>query len=183
MENLLNNTEKYLNKTKQNPLKTNMRKLYLKGLGFAVEVGAVSWLSLSKKVGVDCQTAKEMLSWMIEQGYVKDEFKQDELKTTVMTQVEFDNLLQEEKCSLKSKREKQRTVSDSLYKACLRLAIRQGYVGEGLFKRAFAIGKVRAQAVIDKMNDDGYIFFNMEALRLQPNITKEQFKELYGEEV
>ena len=94
---------------------------------------------------------------------------------------EFDELLHKTGISLKTKREKQSTVDEALYKACLRFVIKENTVSEGRLQDAFAICKVRARTVIEKMDLDGYIkchWNNIEIL-----ITKEQFEEIYGEQL
>ena len=175
---------------KINPLKTKMGKTYLKGLQIAVETGAVSIVILQRKLEVGYLIGGQILDWMIEQGYVRDD--KSYLKTTLMTKEEFEELLQKTGISLKTKREKQSTVDEALYKACLRLAIRQNTISEGMLQDAFAICKVRARAVIENMEQDGYIKYiwqttdnNFEYLRNKYKIliTKEQFEEVYGEQL
>ena len=165
---------------KIDPLKTKMGKTYLKGLKIAVETGAISIVILQRKLEVGYVIGGQILDWMIEKGYVRDD--KGYLKTTLMTQEEFDELLQRTGVSLKTKRERQRTVDDALYKACLRLVIKKNHVSEKMLKDAFAIGSVRAIAVISKMDMDGYLggFKNLQREIL---ITKEDFKELYGEDL
>lgn len=73
----------------------------------------------------------------------------------------------------------------------MRLAIRQNTISEGRIREAFAICNVRAKAVIDYMEQDGYIKYilqreetNFEFLwnKYKILITKEKFKEIYGGE-
>ena len=164
----------------QDPLKTKTGRTYLKALQFAVEVGAVSSLSIQKHLNVNAQTADEMLSWMLTQGFVKEE--EGKLKTTLMREEEFSSFLQTTGYSLRPRREKQRTVDDGVYKACLRLAIRKGYVNAPLLKSAFALGNMKAQAVLKRMRDDGYLGY-IHMGEIEVTITKEKFKEIYGEEI
>lgn len=168
------------NNVKIDPLKTKECKTYLKGLRIAVEVGAVSIAMLQKKLSVNYKGACKILDWMIVQDYVKDDAN-SYLKTTLITEEQFEELLQKTGVSLKTKREKQRTVDDALYKACLRLAIKKNRVSEKMLKDAFAIGNVKAIAVISKMDMDGYI--GIKDLQYEILITKEDFKELYGEDI
>ena len=172
--------------------RTKDGKLYLKALKLAVEAGAISNLVLQKKLSLDYKSACQMLNWMIEHGLVKDDSGKDCLKTTVISDVQFEELRQLLGYSLKTKREKRSTVDEALYKACLRLAIRQNTISEGRIREAFAICNVRAKAVIDRMEQDGYIKYilqreegNFEFLwnKYKILITKEKFKELYGEEI
>jgi hypothetical protein len=157
-------------------------KLYLRGLEHAVKVGAVSVASLQKKLNVQRQVACDMLLWMIEDGFVKDEGGKDDLKTAIMREDEFYRMVEERGISLKTKREKQRTVEGPIYKACLRFAIRYGKITLQLLMSELALGSVRASAVLDKMCEEKFIErefpFGWRVL-----ITKEQFKEIYGEEV
>lgn len=164
---------------KIDPLKTKMSKTYLKGLQIAVETGSISIVILQRKLEVGYAIGGQILDWMIEQGYVRDD--KSYLKTTLMTQEEFDELLHKTGISLKTKREKQSTVDEALYKACLRFMIKKNTVSEGRLQDAFAICKVRARTVIEKMDLDGYIkchWNNIEIL-----ITKEQFEKVYGEQL
>ena len=169
------------NNVKIDPLKTKDCKTYLKGLQIAIESGAVSIVMLQRKLSVGYVKGGEILGWMIENGYVKDDAN-SYLKTTLITEEQFEELLQRTGVSLKTKRERQRTVDDALYKACLRLVIKKNHVSEKMLKDAFAIGSVRAIAVISKMDMDGYLggFKNLQREIL---ITKEDFKELYGEDL
>ena len=118
---------------------------------------------------------------MIVQGYVKDDAN-SYLKTTLITEEQFEELRKQTGYSFKTKREKQRTVDDALYKACLRFAIKKNCVYERMLKELFAIGSVRAKAVIDKMQDDGYLA-EFDGLSRKILITKEKFKEIYGEDI
>ena len=164
---------------KINPLKTKMGKTYLKGLQIAVETGAVSIVILQRKLEVGNLIAEQILDWMIEQGYVRDD--KSYLKTTLMQKEGFEELLQKTGVSLKTKREKQSTVDEALYKACLRFAIKKNTVSEGKLQDAFAICKVRARAVIEKMETDGHIKCHWNKTEIL--ITKEQFEEMYGEQL
>ena len=164
---------------KIDPLKTKMGKTYLKGLQIAVETGSISIVILQRKLEVGYAIGGQILDWMIEKGYVRDD--KGYLKTTLMAQEEFDELLHKTGISLKTKREKQSTVDEALYKACLRYVIKKNTVSEGRLQDAFAICKVRARTVIEKMDLDGYIkchWNNIEIL-----ITKEQFEKIYGEQL
>jgi DNA segregation ATPase FtsK/SpoIIIE-like protein len=164
---------------KIDPLKTKMGKTYLKGLQIAVETGSISIVILQRKLEIGYAIGGQILDWMIEQGHVRDD--ESYLKTTLMAQEEFEELLAKTGISLKSKREKQSVVDDDLYKACLRFAIKKNTVSEGKLQDAFAICKVRARTVIEKMDLDGYIkchWNNTEIL-----ITKEQFEKIYGEQL
>ena len=165
------------NEKKIDPLKTKMGKTYLKGLQIAVETGAISIVILQRKLEVGYAIGGQILDWMIEQGYVKDD--KGYLKTTLMTQVEFEELLARTGFSLKSKREKQSVVDDDLYKACLRFVIKKNTISEGKLQDAFAICKVRARAVIEKMEIDGHIKRHWNKTEIL--ITKEEFEKIYGE--
>ena len=164
---------------KIDPLKTKMGKTYLKGLQIAVETGAISIVVLQRKLEVAYAIGGQILDWMIEQGHVRDD--ESYLKTTLMTQEEFEELLAKTGISLKSKREKQSVVDDDLYKACLRFAIKKNTVSEGKLQDAFAICKVRARAAIEKMETEGHIkcHWNMTEIL----ITKEEFEKIYGEQL
>lgn len=117
-----------------------------------------------------------MLNWMIEHWFVRDNVD-SYLKTTQITEGKFEDLLKTTGISLKTKRERQRTVDDILYKACLRLIIKKKHVSEKMLKDAFAIESVRAISVIAKMDIDGYIG-GLKDLRREILITKEKLKEL-----
>ena len=162
-------------------MENKIEKVYIKGLKIAVEAGAVSIDILQRKLEVSHKTACDILNWMIVQKYVKDD-TDSYLKTTLMTEEQFEELRKQTGYSFKTKREKQRTVDDALYKAWLRLAIRKNRVYEKMLKEAFAIGSVKAKAVIDKMRDDGYLA-EFDGLGRKLLITKEKFKEIYGEEI
>ena len=157
-------------------------KLYLRGLEHAVKVGAVSVASLQKKLTVQRQVACNMLLWMIEHGFVKDEGGKDDLKTTIISEEEFYRMVAERGISLKTKREKQRTVEEPLYKICLRFAIRRGTITPQLLMSELALGSVRAVAVVDRMNDEKLIKWEI-PFGWRVLMTKEQFKDKYGEEV
>jgi hypothetical protein len=163
--------------------KTKQGKLYMKGLQLAVNAGAISSEILKKKLSIDYKSACQMLNWMIERGFVIDDSCKDCLKTTLMSNDEFEKLRQILGYSLKTKREKQRTVDDALYKSSLRLAIKRKTINQNMLKDLFAIGSVKAKAVIDRMQEDGYLGEFDECLRRKILITKEKFKELYGEEI
>ena len=75
------------------PLKTKDCKTYLKGLQIAVESGAVSIVMLQRKLTVGYVKGGEILDWMIENGYVKDDAN-SYLKTTLITEEQFEELLQ-----------------------------------------------------------------------------------------
>ena len=170
-----------LQSIKEEPVfRTKQGKLYMKGLQLAVDAGAISSEILKKKLSIDYKSACQMLNWMIEHGFVRDDVD-SYLKTTQITEEKFEDLLKTTGISLKTKRERQRTVDDVLYKACLRLIIKKNHVSEKMLKDAFAIGSVRAISVIAKMDIDGYI--GVKDLRREILITKEKFKELYGEEI
>ena len=172
--------------------RTKEGKLYLKALKLAVDAGAISSLVLQKKLGLDYKSACQMLNWMIEHQLVKDDSGKDSLKTTLISESQFEDFRQLLGYSLKTKREKQSTVDEALYKACLRLAIRQNTISEGRIREAFAICNVRAKAVMDRMEQDGYIKYVLQREegdfkflwnKYKILITKEKFKELYGEEI
>ena len=152
---------------------------FLRALKHAVDVGAVSTLSLQRNFKIDHQTACAMMEWMVAQGSVKDEGGKDALKTTLMSEESFEKYIQETGRSLKTKEERRTTVDDGLYKACLRLAIRRQKVDEKMLSDAFAICKVRANAVIQKMSHDGFIKFDCGVWSVR--ITQEQFETLYPE--
>ena len=122
-----------------------------------------------------------MLNWMIAHGFVRDDVD-SYLKTKQITEGKFEDLLKTTGISLKAKRERQRTVDDVLYKAFLRLIIKKNHVSENMLQDAFAIASVSAISVIDRMDIDGYIV-GFKDLRREILITKEKFKELYGEEI
>ena len=157
--------------------KSKQGKLYIKGLKIAVDVGAVSIYLLQKKLNINYNTAVMMLDWMINLNIVKDEYEKNSLKKMLMTKCQLDDLVKNLGYSLKTKRERQRTVDEALYKACLRLIIKQNYVSEKMLKDAFAIGTVKANAVISKMDVDGWIEINN--LQWQILITKEKFEEIF----
>ena len=113
---------------KIDPLKTKMGKTYLKGLQIAVETWSISIVILQRKLDVGYVIGGQILDWMIEKGYVRDD--KSYLKTTLITQEDFEELLQKTGISLKTKREKQSMVDDDLYKACLRFVIKKNTVSE-----------------------------------------------------
>ena len=162
--------------------KEKLPKLYLRGLEHAVKVGAVSVMSLQKKFNVQHQVAYSMLCWMIEHGFVRDEGGKDSLKTTIMREDEFYRMVEERGISLKTKREKQRTVEEGLYKICLRFAIRRGVITPQLLMSELALGRVRAAAVVDRMNEEKLLKREI-PIGWRVLMTKEQFKEIYGEDV
>lgn len=167
----------------ENPLNIPMGKTHFQALRIAVESGAVATFTLQRKLNLDYKTASEILDWLIENGFVKDDSGKDQLKTTLMDPEMFDICLRASGRSLKTKRERQRTVDDALYKASLRLAIRKQRISAKILKEAFAIGSVRAQAVMDKMCEDGFIYSSFLCDASKIFITKEKFKEMYGEEI
>ena len=160
----------------------NLPKLYLRGLEHAVKVGAVSVMSLQKKLNVERQVACDMLLWMIAHGFVRDEGGKDSLKTTIMREDEFYRIVEERGISLKTKREKQRTVEEPLYRMCLRFAIRRGVIMPQLLTSELGLGSVRAAAVVDRMNEEKLLKLEI-PISWRVLMTKEQFKERYGEEV
>lgn len=162
-------------------MENKIDKIYVKGLKSAVESGAISVDILQRKLEISYKLACSILDWMIAQGYIKND-DNSSLKTTLMTEDEFEEFRKQTGYSFKTKREKQRTVDDALYKACLRLAIKKKCVYERMLKEAFAIGRVKAKAVIDKMQDDGYLA-EFDGLSRKLLITKEKFKEIYGEDL
>ena len=186
------NTIDFQKLKEEDVFRTKDGKLYLKALKLAVDAGAISNLVLQKKLSLDYKSASKMLNWMMEHQLVKDDSGKDCLKTTLISESQFEELRQLLGYSLKTKKEKRSTVDEALYKACLRLAIRQNTISEGRIREAFAICNVRAKAVIDRMEQDGYIKYvlqreegNFEFLwnKYKILITKEKFKELYGEEI
>ena len=162
-------------------MQNKIDKLYVKALKIAVESIAISIDILQRKLEVSYKMACEILNWMIAKEYVKD-VADSYLKATLITEDEFKELRKKTGYSFKTKREKQRTVDDALYKACLRLAIKKNCVYERMLKESFAIGSVRAKAVIDKMQEDGYLA-EFDGLSRKILITKEKFKEIYGEDI
>jgi hypothetical protein len=178
------------NNVKKAPLKTKECKTYLKGLQIAVESGAVSIVMLQRKLSVGYVKGGEILGWMIESGYVRDDAN-SYLKTTMITEEQLEELLQKTGISLKTKREKQSIVDEDLYKACLRFVIKNNTVSGGRLQDAFAICKVRAGAVIERMEQDGYIKYKLGNDEIFPRlsnrykilITKEQFEKIYGEDI
>ena len=165
-------------------LKSKVSSYNFIALEYAVKGGAVSWVMLKKLLKVEQSKAKEILNWMIEQGYVKNEGCIDQYKTTLMSQEEFQEFLKiNEKYKKKTKRERQRTVDDFLYKASLRLFLREGVVNKSLLVNRLAINSIKANAVVDKMEEDGFARINRETLTRELVITKEQFKDMFGEEI
>ena len=162
-------------------MQNKIEKIYVKGMKIAVEAGAVSIDILQRKLEISHKMACEILNWMIAQKYVKDDVD-SYLKTTLMTEEQFEEFSKQMGYSFKTKREKQKSVDDALYKACLRLVIKKNCVYERMLKEAFEIGSVRAKAVIDKMQDDGYLG-ELDGLSRKILITKEKFKEIYGEDL
>ena len=161
--------------------KDKMPKLYLRGLEHGVKIGAVSVASLQKTLNVNRQAACNALLWMIEHGFVKDEGGRDDLKMVLLRENEFNQMMQERGISLKTKRERQRTVDDALYKICLRFAIRRGTVTVQSLMDELAIGRIRAEAVVGKMRRENLL--EDDFCRWKMLMTKEKFKELYGEDV
>jgi hypothetical protein len=118
---------------------------------------------------------------MIEHGVVNDEGGRDDLKTVLLRENEFNQMMQERGISLKTKRERQCTVDDALYKICLRFAIRRGTVTVQALMDELAIGRIRAEAVVGKMLRENLL--EDDFCRWKMLMTKEKFKELYGEDV
>ena len=75
---------------KIDPLKTEMGKTYIKGLQIAVETGAISIVILQRKLNIGYVIGGQILDWMIEKGYVRDD--KSYLKTTLMAKEDFEEI-------------------------------------------------------------------------------------------
>ena len=154
-------------------------KVYYLALEEAVITGAVSIPMLQKKLEVDYKTASQIIEWLIEQGYVKDDSVKDGFKTTLITEEDYKKIKENCKISTKTKREKQKEVSLDLYKACLRLTIKKNDVNEQMLINAFAIGKVKARSVLQKMCEDGFVGKVTDSGRRQIFITQDAYDVIF----
>lgn len=56
-------------------------------------------------------------------------------------------------------------------------------MNKSLLVNRLAINSIKANAVVDKMKEDGFARVNIETLTRELVITKEQFKDMFGEEI
>ena len=166
-----------------NPLQSAQKKTYLRALKCVAEAGAVSCQMLQKRFGIAYADAVEMIQWMAAQGYVENTPEKEGWKKAYITEEEFEELRVSTGLSLRSKREKQRMVDDTLYEACLRLAIKRGAATEMIFMDTFGIGRVKAHAVVDRMQEDGFLGWVEGVYGKRVLITAEKFEELYGRKI
>ena len=158
-------------------------RLYMRGLQTAVEVGSVSCMMLQKKFNVEHRTAFEMLTWMIQQGFVKNDSGTDQFKTTVMTKAEFDEYAKAQGFSTKKKRSRAVMVNDPLYKASLRWMLRQNKISIEVLKQGLMVSNTKAQKIMSRMREDGYIRHVFPSGEVKIMLTREKYKELYEEDV
>ena len=129
---------------------------HVQALREAVEAGAVSWLMLQKKLHTSVQDAVELLKWLITQGFVEGG-DVNAFHAAVMTEAEFAEYCETHKLSPNKKRGRAVTVQDALYKASLRLFIKNERVNLYLLINTFMISGTKARKVLNQLYDDGHI--------------------------
>ena len=132
-------------------------RLHAQALQMAVEAGAVSWLMLQKKLHLSAQGGVNLLKWLRAQGFVDASEDINAFQTTLITEEEHAAYCAAHKLSTKTKRGRAVTVNDALYKACLRLFIKQEKVNLHLLIDTFAISNTKARKVLERMKEEGFI--------------------------
>ena len=174
---------------KIDPLTTEKAEVYLEGLRIAAEMGSISCVMLQRKLSIGYAFAFRILEWMIEQGFIDKSLKKDYIKRTLITLDEYERFMDSidipVKEPVKEKIEEVHTIEidEELYKSALSLALKEGNVSISMFQIKLCIGFNKAGAIIERMEKDGFIEPFSGAKARKVLLTKEKFKERYGEEI
>ena len=175
---------------KLDPLTTDKAEVYLEGLRIAVEMGSISCVMLQRKLSIGYAFAFRILEWMVEQGFIDKGLKKDYIKRTLITLEEYERFRDsfdipvKEPISKKAKAVKRvEKIDEDLYKTALSFVVEEGNASITGLQRKFHIGFNKAGAIIEQMEKDGFIEQFSGAKTRKVLLTKEKFKERYGEEI
>lgn len=174
---------------KIDPLTSDKAEVYLEGLRIACEMGSISCVMLQRKLSIGYAFAYRILEWMVEQGFIDKGLKKDYIKRTLITPEEYERFRDSIDISVKElvkeKVEEVRTIEidEELYKRALRLSVEEESASFSMFQRKLYIGFNKAGAILERMEADGFVepFSGAKARRVL--LTKEKFKEIYGEDL
>ena len=171
------------------PLMTDMAHTYMNAIRLAAEQGGVSCVMIQRRLGVGYALAFRILEWLINQGFVQDGSKGEFVKLSL---IDFDEYERFRNCihipvkePFKWKKESvfATEIDEELYKEALRLIIEKGRASTSLLQRKLFIGFLKAGTIINKMEDEGFISAFSGSKDREVLITKEIFKEKYGEDL
>ena len=156
-------------------------KRHVHALREAVEAGAVSWLMLQKKLHTSVQDAVALLKWLIKQGFVEGNGDLNVFHATKIPEAEFVEYCEAHKLSQSKKGRGSARVEDALYKASLRLFIKENTVNLYLLVNTFMINGVKARKVLDQMYEDRHIRLGDKGYELAR--TKEEYEAWFQENI
>ena len=174
---------------KIDPLTTDKAEVYLEGLRIACEMGSISCVMLQRKLSIGYAFAFRILEWMVEQGFIDKGLKKDYIKRTLITPEEYerfrDSIDIPVKEPVKEECEEVRTIEidEELYKRALRLSVEEESASFSMFQRKLCIGFNKAGAILERMEADGFVEPFSGAKARKVLLTKEKFKERYGEDL
>ena len=173
---------------KIDPLTTDKAEVYLEGLRLAAEMGSISCVILQRKLSIGYAFAFRILEWMIEQGFIVKGLKNDYIKRTLITLEEYERFRDSIDIPVKEliKEEPKPTkeiIDETLYKEALLSVVECGTVSIMQLQRKFHIGFNKAGAIIERMEEDGFIEPFAGAKAQKVLLSKEKYIELYGEEL
>lgn len=174
---------------KIDPLTTDKAEVYLEGLRIACEMGSISCVMLQRKLSIGYAFAFRILEWMVEQGFIDKGLKKDYIKRTLITLDEYERFRDSIDIPViepvKEKIEEVHTIEidEELYKSALRLSVESESASISMFQRKLCIAFYKAGAILERMETDGFVEPYSGAKTRKVLLTKEKFKERYGEEI
>ena len=174
---------------KIDPLTTDKAEVYLEGLRIACEMGSISCVMLQRKLSIGYAFAFRILEWMVEQGFIDKGLKKDYIKRTLITLDEYerfrDSIDIPVKEPIKEEIEGVHTIEidEELYKSALRLSVESECASISMFQRKLCIAFHKAGLILERMETDGFVEPYSGAKTRKVLLTKEKFKERYGEEI
>ena len=173
---------------KIDPLTTDKAEVYLEGLRIACEMGSISYVMLQRKLSIGYAFAFRILEWMVEQGFIDKGLKKDYIKRTLITPKEYERFRDSIDIPVKEpvkEFEEVRTIEidEELYKRALRLSVEEESASVSIFQRKLCVGFNKAGAILARMETDGFIEPFSGAKARKVLLTKEKFKERYGEDL
>ena len=168
---------------------TDKAEVYLEGLRIACEMGSISCVMLQRKLSIGYAFAFRILEWMVEQGFIDKGLKKEYIKRTLITLEEYERFRNSidipVKEPIKEKIEEVHTIEidEELYKSALRLSMESESASISMLQRKLCIAFHKAGLILERMEPDGFVEPYSGAKTRKVLLTKEKFKERFGEEI
>ena len=165
-----------------------MEKLLVKVLRLTVQNGTISLSQIQRRFRVGYTRAGAIVDAMEQRGYVSS-FDGEKSRRVLITKEQFEEkygpIDQEDENETFTQSEVPSSTEvkkemDKLFVDALKLAVTTGTVSISQLQRCLKIGYARAGAMVDTMENLGYVSSNDGSKARNVLITKEQFEEKYG---